>query len=906
MKQKTDILEEVLFEKEIDAAIITEHWMSEEIVREWKIQGYNVVDYYSRPQGYGGVLLLANAKNRFEILKGVREFSVENTVEMAGMWSSHNKQLILGIYRPPQGFLDIFLEQLRCCLHSVSEMKPDISSIFVGGDFNVDLSKDRGDSGRLRELFMDFGLQATFLEPSRISSSSESTIDNIFSNVNDFETLTFQPHLSDHKGQILSYIAYTAPQKIGKSTCRDTNKTNINKLKKTLQEEKWDFSEHTSAKADFDNFWEKLIHHFDLNCPEKTILKLERGRIGKRKNRAMVKMRKQLEALETIMKVRGDEISKRAYYIQRKKYAQELTESKKRSNTKKIEMAENKNDEIWKIIRHESKCRARHSEINIGPDDLNRYFAEVGSKTSDRCSRVNVEPMQLLEKAKVRSVRSIFLQACTVTELRKTMKKIKSKASKDTYGMTTTIMKEIFPSVEIPLAEIITKCLQEGYFPEQLKKARVVPIYKKGDPGSPKNYRPISVLPALSKLFEAIIRDRLVNFFKKQKTFSSQQHGFLTNRSVESAITEVVQNISSSFNHKKKCSLQACDLSKAFDCIKHSVLLEKLEFYGIRGVALDLMESYLTNRTQRTCVDGKSSSWVRVDSGVPQGSILGPILFVLFIDDLPANVKTDQTILFADDTSFLNSGMGDEDLRIKDKKTMEDAKSWFDANGMMINIDKTQRLLFETKPSTSECCLRLLGVTLMPNLSFSLHVEMLIPRLSGATYVIRRIRQLAGPEAARVAYFGRFHSALNFGVLFWGDSPESVRIFRKQKNALRVLCGVNGRQSCRALFPREGILTLPSIFILACILHVFDHQAMIERNGCHHEYETRNRDYFKIPYHRVKAAQVSVNHLAIKLYNKLPSNLKTLKREEMKRRLRVMLIEKAYYSTREFLDDVLV
>ncbi|XP_045479807.1 cell division cycle 5-like protein [Harmonia axyridis] len=135
---------------------------------------------------------------------------------------------------------------------------------------------------------------------------------------------------------------------------------------------------------------------------------------------------------------------------------------------------------------------------------------------------------------------------------------------------------------------------------------------------------------------------------------------------------------------------------------------------------------------------------------------------------------------------------------------------------------------------------------------------MLVPRLSRATYTVRRIMQLAGHEAAKIAYFGHFHSALNFGILFWGDSPECIRIFRKQKNAIRVLCGANGRQSCRELFPKEGILTLTGIFIMACVIYVYDHKEILRKNSCHHEYETRTRNYFTIPYHRKTCAEIDL------------------------------------------------
>lgn len=263
--------------------------------------------------------MLANTNNKYESVTELKQFSVANTVEIAGMRSSNNKQLIIGVYRPPQGSIEVFLEQMRCCLHSVFEMDLDFTSIFVGGDFNIDLSRDRRDTSQLQEVFMDFGLGAKFMEPSRITSSSRTLIDNIFSNVNDFKSFTFQPHLSDHMGQIISYNVNTVQEKIEKITRRTTKRSNINQLKSVLQEEIWEISKHTSAKTAFDEFWDKLMHHYDQNCPEKIILRSEGNKKRKnRRNKAVVEMRRQLEALETIMKVRRDEMSTRAYHIHKK------------------------------------------------------------------------------------------------------------------------------------------------------------------------------------------------------------------------------------------------------------------------------------------------------------------------------------------------------------------------------------------------------------------------------------------------------------------------------------------------------------------------------------------------------------------------------------------------------------
>lgn len=867
-----------------------------------KVNGYNLISHFSRKKGYGGVLLLAADDYKCVCFPDVAQFSIENVIEMAGMWNEHNKQIILGIYRPPQGTIENFLDQLRHCIDWVIEQKPNYSSILVGGDFNINLLKNTTVSNQLQELFADFGLQPRFREPSRVSTSSETMIDNIFANVDSPITLTFQPHLSDHQGQILSYpTTKCAPETKEIFKKRITNKSNIDKLKTKLLAETWNVGK--CAEEAFDEFWKTLMLNFNQTCPEKTVHRVNASKVRARpKDKSILKMKNELEALETIMKVRKDDLSRSAYNIYRKKYAEKLTEQKRNLNLRKIRNSENKNNTIWKIINKESKNQVRKNDVNLGPDELNKYFTNIGASIAGRCDRVQVDPMNLLRKTKIKTIQSIYLHECTITELRKALRQIKSKQTRDIYGMTSTILKEIFPCIEVPICNMFSKCLEEGYFPDQLKKAKIVPVHKKGDMELPENYRPVSILPVLSKLLEIIIKNRILSFFKHHKIFCKQQHGFLTGRSVETALAEVLENIGKAFDGGQKCSIQACDLSKAFDSVSHSVLLNKLEHYGIRGGALDLMKSYLTDRMQMTGLGGRSSAWEKVSHGVPQGSVLGPLLFVIYINDLPANMNSDQTILFADDTSFLNRGMDNHELEKEDRKTLNDAQIWFNANKLMMNTDKTQRLIFEPKMS-SDNHMRLLGVFLQPNLKFSVHIDEMIPRLSRATYAVRRIKQIAGVEAAKIAYFSFFHSILNFGILFWGDTTESSKIFIKQKQVLRILCGANSRYSCRELFPKEKILTVTSILILTCVMYIHDNKEILLKNNFNHKYDTRNQNNFIIPYHRIKVSQLNVNHLAIKIFNKLPSKMKELNRRKLKSELKCVLLNKAYYTIHEYMND---
>ena len=283
-----------------------------------------------------------------------------------------------------------------------------------------------------------------------------------------------------------------------------------------------------------------------------------------------------------------------------------------------------------------------------------------------------------------------------------------------------------------------------------------------------------------------------------------------------------------------------CDLEKTFDCVNHKSLLTKLEFYGITGNHYKLYKSCLMDRYQRTMLYNEnghitSSAWSKVEQGVPQGSVLGPLLFLMFINDLLKFINDKSVpVLFADVSSILVSHPNPLAFYKTINAVFQTLNAWFKHNLRALNLAKTHCMKFifknnnhlelginhDNKSVSAISCTRFLGLTVNCTLTWTNHIDLLTKELSSTCFVIWNIKLYLSPSASKMIYYSLFHSVMSYGIMFWGKSPHSTVIFKMQKRVIRILMGRCYRESCRELFKELKILTLQSQYIFSLLLFV--------------------------------------------------------------------------------------
>ena len=451
---------------------------------------------------------------------------------------------------------------------------------------------------------------------------------------------------------------------------------------------------------------------------------------------------------------------------------------------------------------------------NIGPD-LARSIP-TSAKSFD-CFLNNPNPTTL------------FMVPTNEQELTEIVKNLKIKKTPGYDDITNKLLKSVIKEIIVPVTHIMNMSMLNGIVPGKMKIAKVVPIFKKGDPLERSNYRPISLLTTLSKILEKLIYTRTFNFFTRCGILADSQFGFRKKHSTSHAILLFINKIASALDDRCHTVGLFLDFSKAFDTIDHNILFKKLQHYGVRGKALEWYKSYLSSRTQFVSLNGIASSVKPVTCGVPQGSLLGPLLFITYINDFKFSSTLLSFILYADDSSIFYSHQNPQILVETVNSELENIAQWIFANRLSLNLDKTNFILFSNSISDlpGDICFnnvkikkvkstKFLGLFIDDKMSWKIHTNYLCSLLSRNAGVIYKLKPMFPTYVLQMLYSTLMLPYLNYGILAWGSSLKLQldKILVVQKRAIQTICNVPIRTHSSPLFFNTKVLRVRDIFNL--------------------------------------------------------------------------------------------
>ena len=453
---------------------------------------------------------------------------------------------------------------------------------------------------------------------------------------------------------------------------------------------------------------------------------------------------------------------------------------------------------------------------------FNEFFTNIGPDLSKQIPESDLDFTEFLKNP---NNNNMFLSPTDSIEIKSLIQNLDESKSTDIYDTSIKLLKMSSSSLSDAISDIINHSFISGVFPDKLKCAYVLPVHKAESKLSVGNYRPISILPIISKIFEKVVSIRLTNFLKTNDIIFKHQFGFQSGMSTDLAILDIHSKIVEAFENKKFACCVFLDFAKAFDTVNHKILLKKLEYYGVRGIVLKWFDSYLCNRPQCVNINGTFSDFLNILCGVPQGSVLGPILFLIYINDIQFCSNILDFHLFADDTSLFFSQKDEDIIESTVNNELIKIEHWLQANKLTLNASKSNYIFFkpaqrnvkkiislkinnttiEAKPFT-----KYLGVILDDKLSWRQHCDHLTLKLQKGIGVLSKLRYYLDKNAIRNVYFALFESHLNYNILNWSCAPQRVlnSVSAFQRKALRIMSFKDDYYPCDQLFNDFGILNV--------------------------------------------------------------------------------------------------
>ena len=912
-------------EQKVGIVIICETWLNNNSPPLPPITGYTFIGKPRLDRKGGGVGFLIRKDILF---RRKTELEVNDTIleNMVIEVKCQTNILMCSGYRPPNTSMVDFSNGYENILKNITNHKHTNS--VIGIDHNLDFIKYNRHNPTQLYLTqnLDYHMVPTITRPTRISHNSATLIDNLFVSqklqdkykssilINDFSDhlpcYVILPDVTELKASLQTVSFRVFSEKVKLKICE-----NIRKIDWQIELNNDDVNEA------FSKFHSKLTNLIEKFAPVKTktinprkqprAKWLTAGIINSiNKNKELYKKSIQTSAsLES-----KDEYTKHNKLLNKiKRYA------KLNHYSNKCEEIRNNGPKLWKLINKiTNKTRNKQSIIEKIKVDgilierpkeisnaLAEYFASIGNNLSNK-----LQPSKHSLRYYINKIPScpstMFASPTTPTEISNLLNSLVNKHSSGYDNISNHMLKWLRPVISEPLSIIFNQSINQGVFPDLMKIAEIVPLHKGGDESLCNNYRPISLLITISKILEKVMYKRTYSFLEKNNILFQSQYGFRTKHSCADAVAELIGEITKNRENKLYTAGIFLDLSKAFDTLPHMILLNKMSKYGIRGSMNAWFNSYLSARSLRVkCNVASGNTTVysvkkEIDIGTPQGSCLGPLLFLLYNNDLHLHLEHTQVILFADDTTLYMGHRNLKYLRWCLEQDMSNINDWFLANKLTLNIHKSCCVLFtknknkvsfpimlNKNPLPQRPYVKFLGIWLDENLDWNYHCNVILNKIKRNTYLLRMGQNCLTKHALKLIFYAHIQSHVQYGLRVWGNecSSKSKKLIQNQLNKCITLVKKgkesNVKTNCTFL-NLDQLIKLENFKLGFKLTHnelpnrlikILSHDKNKKSLTKQHQYNTRNKDQLNIPKHSSLSYHKSFLTSCIRDFATLPSSV---------------------------------